>query len=126
MKNSSMLIKNREKQKIILKLKKICESAYLKGNVTSLLKIWFLIILNLMKEKEKERLKIIWKSAAIKNIWKTEIWKLFENWNFENYLTIKVMKIKSRNWSFENWNLLVSTLQLIILRYLQIVFFQYL
>ena len=33
-----MFIKNREKREIILKLKKICENAYLKGNVTSLLK----------------------------------------------------------------------------------------
>ena len=33
-----MLIKNQEKQKIILKSKKICESAYLKGNVASLFK----------------------------------------------------------------------------------------
>ena len=37
-KNSFMLIKNREKWKIILKSKKICESAYLKGNVVSLFK----------------------------------------------------------------------------------------
>ena len=41
--------------------------------------------------------------GVIKIIWKTEIWKLFENWSFENYLTIEVMKIKSRNWSFENY-----------------------
>ena len=31
-----MLIKNQEKQKIILKSKEIFESVYLKGNVTSL------------------------------------------------------------------------------------------
>ena len=33
-----MLIKNQGKWKIILKSKKICESAYLKGNIASLLK----------------------------------------------------------------------------------------
>ena len=31
-----MVIKNQGKRKIILKLKKICESAYLKGKVASL------------------------------------------------------------------------------------------
>ena len=44
---------------------------------------------------------------------KLEFWKLFENWNFENYLRIKVLKIEVENWnfgklfekgSFENWN----------------------
>ena len=33
-----MLIKNQGKQKIILKSKKICDIAYLKGNVESLFK----------------------------------------------------------------------------------------
>ena len=33
-----MLIKNQGKWKIILKSKKICDSAYLKGNVASLFK----------------------------------------------------------------------------------------
>ena len=41
-----------------------------------------------MKEKEK---------------WLKIIWKLFENWSFENYLKIEVLKIKFGNWSFENW-----------------------
>ena len=33
-----MLVKNQGKRKIILKSKKICESAYLKGKVSSLFK----------------------------------------------------------------------------------------
>ena len=57
-----MLIKNRENWKIIWRSKKICESAYLKGNVANLLKTEFLVTLNPMKEEEKKGLKIIWKS----------------------------------------------------------------
>ena len=38
MKKSFLLIINQEKQKIILKSKKICENAYLKGNVACLFK----------------------------------------------------------------------------------------
>ena len=51
--------------------------------------------------------------GAIKIIWKTEIWKLFENWSFENDLMIEVMKIKSRNLSFENWNFEIEVLKII-------------
>ena len=42
--------------------------------------------------------------GVLKIIWKLKFWKLFENWNFENYLKIGVLKIKfERNWSFENY-----------------------
>ena len=59
-------------------------------------------------------IKIIWKKTRVlKFIWKLEFWKLnlkirileikFEiNWNFENYLRIEVLKVKFKNWSFEN------------------------
>ena len=43
MKNSFILIKNQEKWKIIFKSKKICENAYLKGKVASLLKTRFFL-----------------------------------------------------------------------------------
>ena len=44
---------------------------------------------------------------------KLEFWKLYlgigvleikfeRNWNFENYLRIEVLKVKFKNWSFEN------------------------
>ena len=55
MKNSFILIKNRENRKIIWRSKKICESAYLKGNVVSLLKTGFLVTLNPKEGRRKER-----------------------------------------------------------------------
>ena len=53
MKNSFMLIKNRENWKIIWRSKKICESAYLKGIVASLLKMKFLVTLNPKEGRRK-------------------------------------------------------------------------
>ena len=45
--------------------------------------------------------------GILKIIWELKFWKLFENWSFENYLKIGVLKIRNlknwiRNWSFEN------------------------
>ena len=33
---------------------------------------------------------------------KLEIWNLFENWSLTNYLKIRVLKIKFKNWNFGN------------------------
>ena len=48
-----MLIKNQENQKIIWRSKKICESAYLKGNVAIYLKTRFLVTLNPNEGRKK-------------------------------------------------------------------------
>ena len=112
MKNSFMLIKNRENWKIIWRSKKICESVYLKGIVASLLKMKFLVTLNPKEGRRRRRkkdLKLFENWSWIKIIWKYG----FENWNFgklmeilkigilENYLRIAVLKIKFENWYFE-------------------------
>ena len=89
-----MHIKNQRKQKNTLKSKKICENAYLKGNVISLLKTifswtrtikkWWKII-ELKIFENWSRIKIIWKkTGALRIIWKLEFWKLFENGSFGN------------------------------------------
>ena len=52
--HSYLLKENREKWKIILKSKKIRESAYMKGNVASLLKTRFLVTLNPKEWRRKE------------------------------------------------------------------------
>ena len=54
MKIYSYLLKNQEKWKIILKSKKIHESAYLNRKVTSLLKTGFLVTLNPKERRIKE------------------------------------------------------------------------
>ena len=94
MKNSFMLIKNRENWKIIWRSKKICESVYLKGIVASLLKMKFLVTLNPKEGRRRRRkkdLKLFENWSWIKIIWKYG----FENWNFGKLF---------ENGSFENWN----------------------
>ena len=49
-----MFIKNWEKWEIILKSKKICENAYLKEKVKSLLKTRFFVTLNPKEGRTKE------------------------------------------------------------------------
>ena len=43
----------------------------------------------------------------MKIIWELEFWKLFENWSFENYLKIKVLKIRILKiiWELKLWKL---------------------
>ena len=75
-----------------------------KKKATGLLKIGFLVTLNL-KEKWrvvelKKYLKIGVKSKLFER--KLKFWNLFENWKPENYLKIDVLKIKFKNWNFGN------------------------
>ena len=80
-----MLIKSQRKRKIILKSKKICQSAYLKEKVASLFNNEIFSDL-----KPKWRMK----SGKIRKYLKTgvklkllerklEFWKLFENWDLK-------------------------------------------
>ena len=65
------------------------------------MKIIFTLIKNQGKQKiiqELEFWKLIEKEI---NILKIAI-KFKRNWNFENYLRIGVLKIKFKNWSFED------------------------
>ena len=41
------------------------------------------------------------KIKILKIIWELKFWKLFEKWSFENYLKIEVLKIKFGNRNFE-------------------------
>ena len=55
------------------------------------------------------------KIGVVKIIWKLKFWRInleievlkiriLKNWSFENDLKFEVLKSKSGNWSFENWN----------------------
>ena len=71
-----------------------------------------------LKLFEKLKIENCLKIGVLKIIWWLKLWKLnlkievlkigilkikFRNWSFENYLKIEVLKIKFGNWSFENY-----------------------
>ena len=56
----------------------------------------FLVTLNLKERQKIDDLKLFENWSGFKIIWK--------NLSFENYLKIKVLKIRFENWSFENYS----------------------
>ena len=107
-----MLIKNSEKWENYFKLfKKIVKLLAWKKKGMSLLKMGFLVTLNLKERHKIDDLKLFENWSRFKIIWrKLEFWKLFENWNLKKKnlkigVELKLFEIKLEFWNlFEEWS----------------------
>ena len=101
----SCLFKNQEEQKNYFKIKeKFMQVLTWKKKATSLLKTRFLVTLNLKERWRVVELKKYLKTRVKSRLFerKLKFWNLFENWKLENYLKIRVLKIKFKNRNFDN------------------------
>ena len=100
-KNHYCLFKNQEEQKNYFKIKEnFMKVLAWKKKATNLLKIGFLVTLNLKEIWRVVELKKYLKTGVKSKLFerKLKFWNLFENWKPENYLKIDVLKIKFKNW----------------------------